>query len=150
MKNLKSGSFITLSCFLLFSALSGNLQGQQKQMTKQEINFSTGDYQHVLASAKASKKKIFIDAYATWCAPCKELQKVTFKDARAARYFNKNFVNMSIDIETGEGVKLAKKWGITGLPTLLILDQNGNLLDSHTGYVDGNGLLEFARDVVGQ
>ncbi len=141
---------MSLSCFLLLSALSGSLQAQQKQRAKQEINFSTADYKHVLASAKASKKKIFIDAYASWCAPCKELQKVTFKDTKAASYFNKNFINMRIDVEKGEGVKLAKKWGISGLPTLLILDQNGHVLDSHIGYVDGNGLMEFAKDAAGQ
>ena len=56
---------------------------------------------------------------------------------------------MSIDVEKGEGVKLAKKWGVTGLPTLIILDQNGKVIDSHVGYVDGNGLMEFAKETIG-
>ncbi|ASK28840.1 thioredoxin [Chryseobacterium sp. T16E-39] len=145
MRNLKINSSIALFCFVLSSAFSLHVKAQQKQNI-QEIKFSTTDYQHVVALAKASRKKIFVDAYATWCAPCKELQKVTFKDAKAANYFNKNFINISIDVEKGEGVKLAKKWGVSGLPTLLILDYNGNVIDSHTGYVDGNGLVEFAKD----
>jgi Thiol:disulfide interchange protein len=136
-----------LSFVFLFFTLPGHIKAQQKA-GKQEISFSSADYRHVLAAAKASRKKIFVDAYATWCAPCKELQKVTFKDAQAANYFNKNFINFSIDVEKGEGIELAKKWRISGLPTLLILEYNGNVIDSHVGYVDGNGLVEFAKEAV--
>ncbi|MDR3025030.1 thioredoxin domain-containing protein [Chryseobacterium sp.] len=149
MKNIKSSPDIRFFCFFLFSMFSGSIAAQQKQ-AKQEINFSSGDYKNVLATAKASHRKIFVDAYATWCGPCKELQKTTFKDSKAAAYFNKNFINMSVDVEKGEGAKLAKKWGVSGLPTLLILDQNGKVIDSHTGYVDGSGLLEFAKETTGK
>jgi len=34
------------------------------------IRFSSKNYKQVLASAKASQKMIFVDAVATWCAPC--------------------------------------------------------------------------------
>lgn len=120
---------------------------QEKPSGKTEIIFSAKDFTQVLATAKAKHKKIFVDAYAKWCAPCKELQKTTFKDAKAAAYFNKNFINVSIDVEKGEGLELAKTWKIEGLPTLLILDENGNIIANHVGYVDGSGLLEFAKEV---
>ncbi len=144
MRNLKNNSYLLFFFFFLL-AFSGNISAQQKK----EINFNKGNYQEILAKAKANHKKIFVDAYATWCGPCKELQRTTFKDPKAANYFNKNFVNMSIDVEKGEGVKLTKKWGITGLPTLIILDENGKVIDSHVGYVDGNGLIEFAKETTG-
>jgi thioredoxin-related protein len=47
-------------------------------------------------------------------------------------------------------ITLAKTWGIEGLPTLLILDQNGKIIANHIGYVDGAGLLEFAKEASGQ
>lgn len=126
-----------------------NAAAQQKPV-KHEIDFSTQDYQHVLAFAKKSHRKIFVDAYATWCAPCKELQKTTFKDAKVTAHFNKHFVNISINVEKGDGIKLAKTWQIEGLPTLLILDESGKIIASHVGYVDGNGLLEFATEAAGK
>jgi thiol:disulfide interchange protein len=119
----------------------------QKKTGKHEIDFSTQDYQHVLALAKANHKRIFVDAYATWCGPCKQLQKITFQDAKAAAYFNKHFINISIDVEKGDGIKLAKTWEIEGLPTLLILDEKGKIIAHHVGYVNGGGLIEFAKEV---
>lgn len=132
----------------VFSALTAN--AQEKPSGKVEIIFSAKDFTNALAAAKAKHKKIFVDAYAEWCAPCKELQKITFKNPKAAAYFNKNFINFSIDVEKAEGIKLAKTWKIEGLPTLLVLDENGNIIANHTGYVDGGGLLEFAKEASGK
>ncbi|KRB57503.1 thioredoxin fold domain-containing protein [Flavobacterium sp. Root186] len=150
MKNLKNGSGIISFYFFLFSMFCALNAGAQKKATGNEINFISKNYQQALTMAKASHKKIFVDAYAVWCAPCKQLQKTTFKDSKAAAYFNKNYINFSIDVEKGEGTALAKSWGIEGLPTLLILDQNGKVIASHIGYVDGAGLLEFTKEASGQ
>ena len=118
-------------------------------MAQQVINFSKKPYKDVLAAAKASHKKVFVDAFATWCAPCKALRDRTFKDPKAAAYFNKHFINFSIDVEKGEGVDLAKQWQVEGLPTLLIVDEKGKVLANHTGFVDGNGLMAFAQEAAG-
>lgn len=134
---------VLVMLLVTFSAVNVHAQ----QASGPEIKFSTKNYKQVLAAAKAGQKMIFVDAFATWCAPCKELRKTTFKDPKAAEYFNKNFISYSVDVEKGEGVDLAKKWQVEGLPTLLILDKNGKVLASHTGYVDGKGLMEFAGEV---
>ncbi|MBT1690804.1 thioredoxin family protein [Dawidia soli] len=118
----------------------------QQQAVAPEIKFTTQQYEQVLAAAKLTHKLIFVDAFATWCGPCRQLKKTTFKDPEAAAYFNTHFINYSMDVEKGEGVTLAKGWQIDGLPTLLILDENGKVLATHTGYVDGKGLMEFAQE----
>ena len=132
---------------LITSVFSFRALAQQKN--GQEIQFSTTSYKEVLAAAKVSHKKVFVDAFATWCAPCKELQQRTFKDPEAAAYFNKHFINFSIDVEKNEGVELARTWQVDGLPALLILDENGRVLANHTGFVDGKGLIEFAGEAAG-
>jgi len=137
-------AFATLFATGIFSI---DANAQQK-LSVAEIMFTKEPFKQVLAAAKASGKLVFVDAFATWCAPCKELQKTTFKDAKAAAYFNKHFINYTIDVEKGEGIGLTKTWQIEGLPTLLILNSNGKVLASHTGYVDGKGLMEFASETV--
>ena len=42
---------------------------------------------------------------------------------------------------------MAQKWKVEALPTLLILDENGKIIANHVGYVDGKGLIEFAKKV---
>lgn len=150
MKNLKNDSRIISFCFFLFSMFCSLNAKAQKKEEGNQINFISKNYQQALTMAKASHKNIFIDAYAIWCSPCKQLQKTTFKDSKASSFFNKNYINFSIDVEKGEGTALAKTWGIEGLPTLLILDQNGKVIASHIGYVDGAGLLEFAKEASGK
>lgn len=150
MKITRISSFIVFTLLLVSIIWSWNAHAQQKKSAKTEINFSTKEYKQVLALAKTAHKKIFVDAYATWCGPCKQLQNTTFKDAKVAAYYNKNFINFKIDVEKGEGSDLAQKWKIEGLPTLLILDENGKIIADHVGYVDGKGLLEFAKEVLGK
>lgn len=132
-------------CIALITTFSP-FKADAQSKVKQEIKFSPRSYKEVLAMAKKSHKKVFVDAYATWCAPCKELRKRTFNNAKTAAYFNKNFINISVDVERGEGVNLAKTWQVEGLPTLLIVDENGKVLANHTGFVDGPGLIEFAGE----
>lgn len=146
MKNQLFKSRILAICLALIPVLYSMDASAQKKGAAQEIIFSQESYKQVLAKAKASHRQVFVDAYATWCAPCKELRKTTFKDPKAAAYFNKHFVNFSIDVEKGEGINLAKTWQVEGLPTLLILDANGKVLTNHTGYIDGNGLMQFAQE----
>jgi len=139
--------YISFVCLCLITASSTSyVIAQEKTTVNTGIVFSSKEYKQVLAEAKAKHKKIFVDAYATWCAPCKQLQKTTFKDPKAAAYYNKNFINISVDVEKGNGIGLAEKWNIEGLPTLLILDGNGKAIADHVGFVDGNGLLEFAKE----
>lgn len=151
MNTIKINICSLFLCFYFTCLIpSMRLNAQQKPIENTGIVFNNQEFKEVLATARASHKKIFVDAYATWCAPCRLLQKTTFRDVKAAAYFNKNFINVSIDVEKAEGPELVKKWQVDGLPTLLILDEQGNVLESHTGYVDGPGLLEFAKEASGK
>jgi len=148
MKKLRIATFLTAAFLMVGSATLMGASAQALKGGDGEINFTAKTYTETVAEARKNHKKIFVDVYAVWCGPCKALQKTTFKDPKAAAYYNKNFLNISIDIEKGEGPALAKKWGVQGLPTLLILDEKGKVLAQHTGYVDGKGLLEFARGAI--
>ena len=52
----------------------------------------------------------------------------TYSDKKAGTYFNSNFVNVELDAEQGEGKRLAQKFGVTGFPTVYIVDKNENLI----------------------
>ncbi|MDF1699275.1 MAG: thioredoxin family protein [Saprospiraceae bacterium] len=93
----------------------------------QGIAFESSDFQSALTKAKAEKKLIFMDAYTTWCGPCKWMSKNVFTDANVGAYFNENFINVKIDMEKGEGIDLAKKYEVSAYPTLLFIDGNGDL-----------------------
>ena len=56
------------------------------------IQFQSLSWDEALAASKKSNKLIFIDAYTTWCGPCKALEKYTFTDASVGALFNASFI----------------------------------------------------------
>lgn len=101
--------------------------------TAQGISFETSDFQSALDKAKAENKLVFMDAYTTWCGPCKWMSKNVFTDAEVGSYYNDKFINVKIDMEKGEGIDLAKRYEVKAYPTLLFIDGNGDLVHLSRG-----------------
>lgn len=95
----------------------------------QSINFRNDIFDGALAHAERENKLVFIDTWAEWCGPCKIMEPI-FRDPALAHYMNANFINVRIDMGRESAVKkqVARKYNVFFLPTLLILDQTGNLL----------------------
>lgn len=111
---------------------------------KSGIQFIEQDWQKAIESARAQHKIIFLDAYASWCGPCKMLKRTSFRDQKVADYFNTHFINVAIDMEKGIGPELLNKYEVSAYPTLLLLDENGTVLRKSVGYLNASQLLSFA------
>lgn len=88
------------------------------------INFTKGDWNQIRNIAKESKKLIFVDFYTQWCGPCLAMKEEVFVIPSVIDVYNKNFVCAMIDAEKGEGIELAKKYGVRSYPTFLFIDPN--------------------------
>lgn len=99
----------------------------------QGISFEGTDFQTALNKAKAEDKLVFMDAYTTWCGPCKWMSKNVFTDEKVGAYYNDRFVNVKIDMEKGEGKDIAKRYEVAAYPTLLFIDGNGGMVHLSTG-----------------
>lgn len=111
---------------------------------KPAIKFSAAkNWNDLLAEAKAANKSIFIDAYATWCAPCKQMDREVFTEKSVADYINANFVAIRVQMDPtnkdSEYVKIwqkeAKRWEtyVIGYPCFLFYSPDGTF----TGRKDG-------------
>ncbi len=109
------------------------------------IRFIEADFSRALAEAKKQHKLIFLDAYASWCGPCKLLKKNTFPDKAAGDFFNTNFINVAIDMEKGDGPALIEAYEVNAFPTLIITDEDGNLLTYTKGYISPQQLIDFGK-----
>lgn len=112
----------------------------------QGIKFEDTNFSAILAKAKKENKLVFIDAYASWCGPCKLMVKNVFPQKAVGDYYNSHFVNAKIDMEKGEGVELAKKYNVKAFPTYLFVDGNGEVVHRTLGYVEENDFIQFAKD----
>ncbi len=109
------------------------------------IQFLESSWPKALERAQKENKPIFLDAYASWCGPCKMLKKNTFSKKEAGDFFNLHFINVSLDMEKGEGPALADKFAVDAYPTLIIADKNGNIVTFTKGYMNAHELVEFGK-----
>ena len=107
--------FLTAFLFTGFFSFSQN----------RSITFEHGSWAEIIAKATKENKSVFVDAYTTWCGPCKWLAKNVFTNDTVADFFNTNFICAKIDMEKDEGIELAKKWKVQAYPTLLYFDSKG-------------------------
>lgn len=113
------------------------------------IQFSHASFDELLAEAKAEDKLIFIDAYTTWCGPCKMMSAKVFPQEKVGEVYNERFINAKIDMEKGEGPGIAQGYGVNAYPTYLFIDGDGNLMHKAMGYIPAEALLALADDASG-
>lgn len=112
------------------------------------IDFKAITFSEAKILAKKEKKLIFIDAYATWCGPCKWMAANVFTDEAVSDYFNKNFISLKIDMEAPEGDEVGKLFPITAYPTLLAIDADGNLVRKKVGALDAVEFKQWGETAV--
>lgn len=113
---------IILSILLAVTFVAAKADNSSSQVANPGINFSHQSWSEVIAQAKAENKLIFIDFYTQWCGPCLNMAQNVFTLPMIGAFYNSNFVCAKIDAENGEGVTLAKKYGIYSYPTYIFVD----------------------------
>src|ERR1700753_515229 len=133
--------------FIMMIAGSPGVTKAQNQAVVQDkqIIFIENDFNEALKQAAAQNKYVFVDAYATWCGPCKMLKSTTFRNKKAAAFYNANFINVAIDMEKGQDPQLAAQWGMQAYPTLIIFNPQGKPVLDSVGYIKADDLIKFGE-----
>jgi thiol-disulfide isomerase/thioredoxin len=112
------------------------------------IQFFHGTFAEAQAKAKRENKLIFMDAYTSWCGPCKWMSANVFTDPSVAEYYNAHFVNVKMDMERGEGPDLGRRFSIMAYPTLLFIDNTGAVKSRAMGAKPAADFIALGQKVV--
>ncbi|WP_158618176.1 thioredoxin family protein [Chitinophaga lutea] len=102
------------------------------------IRFEHGlTWEQIKAKAKQENKYIFLDCFTTWCGPCKFMSSSIFPLEEVGEYYNSRFLSVKLQLDTTKqdseevkswyatGQALAREYKVTGYPTFLFLDPDG-------------------------
>lgn len=139
--------FLAWSMLLSLGTLSTNQSVNKNQANAvyqtTGINFRKITFAEAKAEAAKTGKLIFIDAYTSWCGPCKMLERNTFTNPELAAKFNATFINMHVEMEhDADAPELYRTYSVTAYPSLLFIDAKGKLVQRVLGYRDASGLLK--------
>jgi len=147
MKSLNLNiSKMTLKAFLLTAIFATAMQTTTYANNiggPSSVDFFNGDFDAAKTKAGSEGKLFFLDFYANWCLPCKWMDQTTFSDSRIAGLMNSSYVALKMDIDEIEGFELKTKYDVQYLPTMLIFNSKGKLIDRIEETMPANRLLDI-------
>lgn len=114
------------------------------------------NWKEIKAQAKNENKYIFIDAFATWCGPCKAMDMNVYVNPRVGEVMNNKFISVKVQMDsTGKDNEEVQKWykdarmlmaayKVDGFPTLLFFTPEGRIIAKSVGYRDTTAFVELA------
>ncbi|POY37915.1 hypothetical protein C3K47_05150 [Solitalea longa] len=116
--------------------------------------------QQLKEKAKTENKYIFIDVMATWCVPCKQMDKEVYTAENVGTVMNSKFISVKAQIDKGANdsehtknwyataEELSKEYKIMALPTYLFFSPDGNIVHKGTGYLAPDDFLKLANNAL--
>jgi thiol-disulfide isomerase/thioredoxin len=114
----------------------------------------------ILAKAKKENKPIFMDAFTTWCGPCKYMSANIFPMPAVGEFFNSNYINVKVQLDTAkEDNEEIKKWyadahmimndyKVNVFPTYLFIGPDGKLLHRSVGSSPAEAFIAKGKDAL--
>lgn len=107
-----------------------------------QVRFESGSTDTLHARAQREGKPALIDLYATWCGPCRTMEREVFSRADVGEFVHARFIPAKYDIDRPTGRALASKYGVRSIPTYLVFSPEGELLGRITGATDAATFME--------
>lgn len=119
-----------------------------KEVSWEEMNSSKWLYNLDEAKALAAKtgKKIFVDFMASWCGPCKLLDRDVFQKEDWKK-MGKHVIFVKIDVD--EQPAVSKAYNVTAMPTQMVLNADGSVLATKVGYANPSDFYAFLNGALG-
>lgn len=128
---------------------------KKNQGVRFEDNLS---WEAILTKARAEGKFVLIDCYATWCVPCKTMDKEVFALDTVAAAIKAKFIALKVQMDSTIqdplnirqfytlARELERSYSITALPTYLVLSPEGKILHKQVGASKATDFLNFLNN----
>ncbi len=109
--------------------------------------FIQNNLEQAKQQAAQEGKLIFVDFWAEWCNPCKWMDEQTFSNPQVEEYLSNNYISVRVDIDNFQGYNLKEEYKIRYLPTLLVLNEKGELIKKYEESFAPSKLIKILKEL---
>ena len=115
-------------------------------------------WRQILEKAKRENKFIFLDCFASWCGPCKQMDQIVYTSGELGDYMNSRFISVKVQFDTtahddafvqtwyADARAIMQTYHIRAFPSFLFFAPDGSIVHRDLGYHDGDQFLQLAKD----
>ncbi|MGO4305076.1 protein-disulfide reductase DsbD [Cupriavidus sp. RAF12] len=123
---LASGGRDPLQPLSHLSLSSGGAQAPRVEAIRFERVRSIAELDARVAQAATAGRPVLLDFYADWCVSCKEMEKLTFPDAKVrARLADVVLLQADVTANNADDRALLKRFGLFGPPGIILFGPDG-------------------------
>jgi len=104
--------------------------------------FTSKSFEAAKSQAKAQGKILLVDATASWCPPCRRMERETWSDPAVRAWLAANAVAFQFDVD--QNPKLTRALEVRSMPTLIIFEA-GKETRRSSGYLSPAGILRWLK-----
>src|SRR5262245_22194025 len=132
--------FVRVVLFALLTFVSMFVTGcRSAAHPKGDVPYIENDYARALAEAKRTHRPIVVDAWASWCEPCKKMAASMGDPAVSS--LRDRFVWASLDADEDANADALKRLGMRGLPTVWVVEPEGEHVVWSTSIAEDGSIM---------
>src|SRR5579863_1419172 len=125
------------------------------------IRFEKGlSWKKILAKAKQQNKFILVDCYATWCGPCKKMDKDVYPNYNVGEYINSKYISVKVQMDTtklddkqkqiwyADAKTFRQSYQINAFPSYLFFSPEGKCVHKGEGYMKVEDFVQLCEDAI--
>lgn len=120
-----------LFCLMMLLVFSLPLQADGRP-DSEKVPFLSSE-ETARSQASMEGKHYIIAFHADWCQPCLWVEGVTMTDPTVVSLLNQGYATVKADLDDPEGFQLFQRYAVTVLPTLIVFQADGKILERIEG-----------------
>ncbi len=140
MRNLTIA--LVMTTLVIFALGCGDKEEAAAPTVSEATHYTTIDA--ALAALGTDDKPLVVDFYTDWCHWCKVLDTVTYIDPAVIKFFDEEMLLVKVNAEVDTA--LTQKYHVSGYPTLVMINKDGEEIDRLVGYAEPTEFMEIFRN----
>jgi thiol:disulfide interchange protein len=136
-------AFKPLLVILVVGVALGLVFAAPRLMERKEIVPWSTDVAAARAAARSAGKPALLYFTAEWCEPCQKMKHTVFADPDVDAALRAAYVTVKVDMDRNPDV--AHEFGVSVLPTFIVVSTGGQLLKQETGAMDAKEFLDWVK-----